>query len=355
MHFFESSIITTKDGLHCQVYSNEHPSEAILVKPKYIPTEKVESTLLPYRFIASRKMNRLSLWIEKEGLQQYFNNFKAEYPQYIYHSPQHDQRFFFAIPIDSIERIYFPRRGLKELMSMPLSGLDPHLKSCCEFIQLLLQSGVGIENVGITYSTLMGHYFSTVSDINIVIYGKENFWKIIKYLETAQHPLLRWKTPAEWEKFLQHRDRSRRLGDVEVLQRKKSEGYFGNTLFVLFGVENEEEVWSKWGQETYKTIGVGAVTGIVKNNYSSIVRPGCYEIEQTSGPASKVTKIVFYNRDYCLLAYPGETVEACGVLEEVTPLHGEKYHRLVIGYFDAYISNRREQEYMRVTKMNVVK
>ena len=40
MHFYESSTITTKDGLHCQVYGNEHPDGRILVKPKYIPTNK---------------------------------------------------------------------------------------------------------------------------------------------------------------------------------------------------------------------------------------------------------------------------------------------------------------------------
>ncbi len=81
MHFYESSVITTKDGLHCQVYGNEHPKEGILVKPKYIPTDKIECDGLQCRFIAGRKMNRLNLWAEKSKLADYIGKFRAAYPQ----------------------------------------------------------------------------------------------------------------------------------------------------------------------------------------------------------------------------------------------------------------------------------
>ena len=80
-HFYESSIITTRDGLHCQVYGNEHPFDSILVKPKYIPTDKIECSALPYRFLHGRKMNRLNLWIDKAELKDYLHQFKINYPQ----------------------------------------------------------------------------------------------------------------------------------------------------------------------------------------------------------------------------------------------------------------------------------
>jgi len=37
-------------------------------------------------------------------------------------------------------------------------------------------------------------------------------------------------------------------------------------------------------------------------------------------------------------------------LEEVKPKNGESYHRVVVGYFDSYISDRREKEYIRRIK-----
>ena len=53
----------------------------------------------------------------------------------------------------------------------------------------------------------MGHYFSNISDINIVVYGKQHFWTLMKYLETAEHPLLRWKSREDWLKFRHGRNR----------------------------------------------------------------------------------------------------------------------------------------------------
>ena len=360
MHFYESSIITTKDGLHCQVYGNEHPSQAIFVKPKYIPTEKVECNALPYRFISGKKMNRLNLWINQEELKKYIADFRKAYPQYIYKSPYHDHdRLFFAIPIDHIERISYPRRGLKELMEMPETMLDKHLKTVYHFVQFLLKSGLKISDLGITYSTLMGHYFNDISDINIVIYGKEKFWKLHEFLMTAKHPSLQWKTDKQWMEFYNKRNRFAIFPKEEFLQsmkRKKTEGYFEKTLFVLFATEKEEETWYTWGSEQYTSLGLATVQGRVKENHSSVVRPGCYTIDHTQIISSEknlqvpVSKIVFYSRDYGMLAYPGEKIRACGILEKVKPARGSEYYRMVVGYFDAYLTERKEKEYITLVK-----
>lgn len=362
MHFYESSIITTKDGLLCQVYGNEHPVGRILVKPKYIPTTDVESSALPYRFISGRKMNRLNTWADKDALKKYVSDFKETYPSYIYSSNCHgSERLFFSIAVDNIERIYFPRRGFRELMSMPKNSLDNYLRKVYDFASFLLQSGLRIKDFGITYSTLMGHYDSDISDINLVVYGKDNFWKLMNYLNGTDHPLLRWKSDREWLEFRQRRNRSIIFSEAEFLhsmRRKKSEGFFENTLFVIFAAEKEEEVWFKWSKEKYLALGQVTVEGEVADNFSSAVRPGYYGIKDSQIINSAGTlhnmnnypikKIVFYSRDYCLLAEPGEKIRACGVMERVEPKMGEPYYRVVVGYFDAYLNQRREQEYVKV-------
>lgn len=362
MHFYESSIITTKDGLHCQVYGNEHPLTNILIKPKYIPTDKILSDALQFRFISGKKMNRLNLWADKDKLKNYIESFKDAYPNYIFKSPLHDkERLFFSVPVDAIERIFFPRRGLKELMGMPFKSLDEHLKLVHKFVKFILKSGISMRDLGVTYSTLMGHYLSNISDINIVVYGKENFWLIMKYLETAQHPLLRWKNEDDWSRFYNGRNRFKIFNKgefVRLMSQKKSEGYFGDVLFILFGVEKEEEAWFRWGDEKYFNRGFAEIEGIVKENHSSIVRPGCYEITKSKIINSEadynvkikgdVEKLVFYSRDYCMLAKVGEKVRASGILEEVKPLNGKPYLRLVVGYFDSYLSERREKEFIKV-------
>ena len=356
MHFYESSIITTVDGLHCQVYGNEHPLNGILIKPKYIPTEKLHSDALPYRFISGRRMNRLNLWADKKKLKEYIEEFQAKYPEYIYKSTVHEgNRLFFSVPINKIERIYFPKKGLSELMGMPIKSLDEHLKIVHEFVNFLLGSGLKLNDLGVTYSTLMGHYLSNMSDINIVVYGKDNFWKMMDFLKKSSHPLLRWKNDEDWMGFYSGRNRFAIFSKEQFLKnmgRKKSEGYFNGTLFIIFGVENENEVWFKWNDESYKELALVTVQGTVADNFNSVIRPGCYEIKDSkiiNGHEDvPVEKIVFYSRDYCMAAYPGERVEACGLLELVTTKKGKKYYRVVVGYFDAYISDRREKEFIKV-------
>ncbi|MAG22200.1 MAG: hypothetical protein CL943_02760 [Candidatus Diapherotrites archaeon] len=357
MHFYESSIITTKDGLHCQVYGNEHPDKGILIKPKYIPTNKIECEALQCRFLSGKKMNRLNLWAEKNGLANYLEKFKKAYPQYIYQSEVHDKdRLFFWAPKEHIERVYFPREGLAELMSMPEDALDEHLAVVYKFVNFLLESGLRLKDFGITYSTLMGHYIYNMSDINLVVYGKENFWKLMEYMERAEHPSLRWKDEKEWLEFYKKRNRynifEKNTFLNHMISRKKSEGYFDNLLFVIFAAEKEEEVWFKWGQEKYSSIGMATVEGTVTDHHSSVVRPGCYTIGESklidSDQDIDVEKVVFYSRDYTLLAYTDEKIQARGILEKVEPKDGKPYHRIVTGYFDSYITDRREEEFIKV-------
>lgn len=356
MHFYESSIITTTDGLHCQVYGNEHPLSGILVKPKYIPTEKLHSDALPYRFISGRKMNRLDLWSDKKELARYISRFRKIYPEYIYKSSMHTESpLFFSIPINRIERVYSPKRGLSELMSMPLSSLDSHLRSVHDFVNFLLESGLKIEDLGVTYSTLMGHYLSSISDINIVVYGKKNFWKLMKFLENGRHDKLRWKTDGEWMRFYARRDRFSAFSKelfLRCMKRKHSEGFVDNTLFVIFGVELEEETWFRWDRERYLPMGQATVEGTVADDHDSVVRPGRFLLEKGSiikgDKDVEVSQVVFYSRDYCMLARKGERIQATGQLEEVTSPDGKKSYRIVIGYFDAYLSPRREKEIITV-------
>jgi predicted nucleotidyltransferase len=356
VYFPESVIITTKDGIQFKSFSNQHPPGFIIAKPKYIPTDEIFSDKLQLRNLFDKQVNRLNLWIDKSELTYYLETFKKKYPHYIHNSDLH-KNWFFAIPEKAISQIFDPREGLKVLMNMPEKERDEHLSSVISFVELLLKSGISKQDLGITFSTIVGHYDPKFSDINIVIYGKENSWKVLKFLETVKHPDLRWKTEQEWEHFRQKRNRSSiftKQEFFEQMSRKKTEGYFQNKLFVLFPVEKENETWEKWGKEEFIPKGLVEVEASVIDNYNSLLRPGYFEIKNSqvfSGLKVPVSKIVFYSRDYVMQALNGEKIKACGLLEEVKNLKtNKKYYRVVIGYFDSYTNERREKEYIKVIK-----
>ncbi len=144
---------------------------------------------------------------------------------------------------------------------------------------------------------------------------------------------------------------------IKNMHRKRSEGFFKNTLFVIFAVEEEGETWFYLEGETFETVGSATFTGVITDNHNSVVRPGCYDVDNSRFVQGDedckdlaIKKIVFYSRDYSMLVYPEEKVEVSGKVEKVTRKHGEPYHRIVVGYFNTYMSEKRNEEYIRVVQ-----
>ncbi len=358
MHFYESTLIDTTDGLHCKSYANEHPDGYVIVKPKYIPANAIKGEGLKYRFLFEKCLVRFNLFAKKEKLLEYVNQFKKRFPDYIYNSSLH-KNWFFVVPKDKIKKIHDGRKGLQELMKLPKKDLDEYLSLVIELVEFLTKSGVSSDNLGITHSTLMGNYTPGKSDIDILIYGKANGWKILDYLKTATHEKLKWKTDKEWQEYYKEHKTSESSHFTEEeyvkhMVRKRYEGTFGNTVFTLFTVEEPDETWFKWGEESYEPVGLATIKGKVTDHYNSHVRPGFYEIDNGKIIDGKhinknipIKRVVTYSIPFIQQALTGENITACGLLELVTPKIGNKYYRVVVGYFDAYLSDRREKEFIK--------
>ncbi len=360
-YFPESTLIDTTDGFQCKSYACEHPPGYVIVKPKYIPREALEGDGLKYRFLFEKCLVRFNLFAPKEKLRNYVDQFRKRFSDYIYDCPLH-QNWFFVVPIERIKQIHDGRKGLQEFLQVPKKDLDSYLILVRELVDFLVQSGVKSQDLGITHSTLLGNYTPGTSDIDIIIYGKENGWKILNYLQIARHPLLKWKTEEEWRQYYQEHktSESKHFTEEEYVRhmiRKKYEGTFGGTVFTLFTTENRDETWFQWGEEKYQPIGVATIRGKVIHHYNSHVRPGYYEVENVEllgleqgksiDKNIPIQRVVTYSIPFVQQAVTGEMLKACGLLELVTPKEGEAYYRLTVGYFDAYVSERREQEYIK--------
>ncbi|MBI5332511.1 MAG: hypothetical protein HZB65_02975 [Candidatus Aenigmarchaeota archaeon] len=399
-HFYESILIDTVDGFQCKSYANEHPEGFVIVKPKYIPKQALTGQGLRYRYLFEKCLVRFNLFARKDVLNDYLEQFRQKFPDYIYECPVH-KNWFFVVPVNKIKTVHDSRKGLKELLSVPEKDMDEYLRLVKELVEFLVKSGVDSNNMGITHSTLLGNYTPGRSDIDIIIHGKENGWKILDFLKTAQHPLLRWKTEKEWRDYYQdHKtSESSHFTEDEYVKhasRKRYEGMFNGTVFTLFTAEEPNETWFKWGEETYQPLGTATIEGIVTDHYNCHVRPGFYEIRDgiianfesneklaimtdfSNGKSAidkdKLTKssakemreahqtdedlvidknipikrVVTYSIPFVQQALTGEKIKACGLLELVTPTNREKYYRVVIGYFDAYTNDRREKEFVKV-------
>ncbi|MFH1588824.1 MAG: hypothetical protein ABIA76_05810 [Candidatus Diapherotrites archaeon] len=355
MHFYESMIMYTADGLQVKSYANQHPEGFVIAKPKYIPTTKIRSEKLQIRQLDGKEVNRLDYWIDDKELERYINEFKKTYPDYIYDCDLYNT-WFFGVPKDKITFLGNPKKGTKELLAKDKNEMDKYQTITKELVEFLSGSGVSTEKIGLTNSTLLGNYTYGRSDIDLIVFGKDNFWKTINYLKEAKHPMLKWRDYAAWQKYYASYNTGLNFTEEEFIrhaQRKVADGFFDGTVFSIFGVEEENEATFEWGKEKYERIGMATIKGTVTDNYNASVRPACYEIENASivdGPEIKgeIRQVVSFARDFLMQAYPKENLAARGILEKVIPANGdEEYYRIAIGYFDSYIS-RKGEEFIKV-------
>lgn len=361
MHFYESTLIDTIDGFQCKSYANEHPEGFIIVKPKYVPTEAITGEGLRYRFLFERCLVRFNQFAKKEKLLGYVEQFRCKFPDYIYDSNIH-KNWFYVVPVSRVKSIHDGRKGLQELLKVPAEDLDEYLALARELIMFLCQSGVKTADFGITHSTLMGNYTYGKSDIDLIVYGKRNGWKVLDYLNSAKHRKLKWKSDEEWAKYYREHKTSESLLFTEEeyirhMRRKRYEGMFGGTVFTIFTVEEPDETWFRWGEEEYEPVGLATVKGVVTDNYNCHVRPGYYEIngsivqgEHAIPKFDKnipVRRVVTYSIPFVQQALKGEGISACGLLELAKPRTGDAYYRIVVGYPDAYLNERREKEFIK--------
>ena len=357
--YHEAGLIDTKDGMQFKIYSNSHPKDFIIAKPKYIPTDLIELAGFKKRFILSKCMNRFNLFTKKEVIKENLNKLKsAGFSDLIFHSETHNN-WFLGVTKNKIKTVYDTREGLRQLLKVPDEDLDNYLSSAKEFITALTNSGVSLDNFGISHSTLLCNYTPGKSDIDIIIFGKENGWKVIRFLESFKHLSLKWKSKEEWGEYYDKRVVSKLFSKEEYvfnMMRKKDDGFYNGHVFSLFVVENENEFWYNWSDrhEPLETVKLSAT---VKDDYNSIVRPGFYELENSkiiSGYKEvSVRRIVNWSRPFTLQVKKGEKLEATGLLEKIQAKEGE-FYQLVIGYFDSYINERGEQEYIKALVKNAL-
>ena len=105
-------------------------------------------------------------------------------------------------------------------------------------------------------------------------------------------------------------------------------------------------------------MGLATIEAEVTDHYNSHVRPGFYEVnnaklikEDSENPKIDenipIRRVVTYSIPFVQQVLTGEKIKACGLLELVKPKKGENYYRVVIGYFDSYVGDRRELEYIK--------
>jgi len=306
----------TKDNFVFYTFGYEHAPERVSAFLKYIPVQF--QSCFPLQFIRRRwKLGAIELLRPKKlysakNFQKLTEIFRRHFQEYVHFCPFR-QKELVSPPRSIIKTVYVPSQRLQALLRKRKRDRlqELTLKIIC---LLSAESGVPIEDFGVHGSIALNIHFPK-SDIDLVVYGAENFRK----LEATVNRL-----------FIK--------GELEAA--RKNRGEYKRKAFVYNAIRKREEVKVKYGHNKYLPIFPITFRCRVEDDSEAMFRPATYQIgdyqplnsasrlEKVEVPTTLVSMIGYYRN----IARKGESIEVCGVLEQVENVKtGKVRYQVVVG------------------------
>jgi len=192
-----------------------------------------------------------------------------------------------------------------------------------DFVNLLSsESGIAIEDFGV-HGSIALRIHTRKSDIDIVVYGSQNFRKLEKTIDKLVE--------------------AGTLGYVfnnRLDAARRHKGRYSNRIFMYNAVRKPEEVNSTYGEFKYTPITPIEFCCRVKDDNEAMFRPAIYKIEdyKPANPVSVLPKekipelVVSMIGCYRNVARKEDKIKVSGMLERVESLGtGEVFHQVVVG------------------------
>ena len=338
--FRDRDYFMDKEGMFFCVIGNTHPPDRVISYLKYVPERISEKTKWKK---GKTGYNRILPYYSTVGVlstQEYLSEKK---PEYLYKDPFMNI-LITAVPIEDIEVHFLPEERVKQMFSR--KNLDPLEEEAVDLISILSKEcKVPINGFGLTGSLLIGIHNPSFSDIDLIVYGKENSMKLFDQL-----PQL-YESYEELE-LLSGELFKRRVKDIariyflepkvaaRLCRKKKDRGLFRGRQFSIHPVKTEAEVKERYGLKKYESLGMITITGIVENCEDSIFMPSKYSIREAKTIDGKskpeIKEVVSYEGLYSGIAEEGDEIVARGKLESVKNVEdGSTFFRVLVGSFEA--------------------
>ncbi|WP_456473935.1 nucleotidyltransferase domain-containing protein [Candidatus Pyrohabitans sp.] len=312
--------IVTHEGMIFAVVSYVHPPQRYLAFLRYYPSNHGERR--GYCKVASTE--------------QSFHYLQEHFPEYIL---SHAGARLQAVPSSRVEKVLSPRERLAEILEKPGDSLEAKTAELAE----VFSGVVPASRLGVTGS-LLARLHLPASDIDLVIYGRENHRRaraLLAELIEEGDAHIQELTLAEWRRAYEKRfpgEKTLSFPDFLWHERRKfHKASFKGTTFDLLLVR--ERCDESWGKESYTHLGMAEVNCAVEDASLAFDYPARYAVSCSD---EGVEEIVAYSHTYAGQAFEGERILARGRLEEVVSRR-RSYLRLVVG-----TTREAEGEYIRV-------
>jgi hypothetical protein len=319
----EGDFVESKDGWIFDVKGLVHPPDGVIAFVRYIPDEKGDRVR---RGVKYRKIYDLS---------ERYDFLRKHRPQYLRYNKVCDA-WLNEVPVNDVAHHYKPQQKTRHLLSN--THLDAVEKQTLEFIKLLNDvTHTSLEHFGVSGSVLVGLH-STQSDIDLVVYGRENSVAVraaLKKLLQEEEAVTAYGQEGLRSRY-NERQRSTPVSFSDYVfheARKTFQGYFEGREFFIRYVKEWRDVTEQYGDTVYRNAGYTTVKGRVVDASESHFTPCTYalaDIEVMAGETALVTEISSFRGRFCDQAARGEWIVAQGKLERVTTQE-QTHYRLLLG------------------------
>jgi len=334
--------ILTKNDIIFRVYGYLHPPSAYICDPEYASpcvfrstnsrARRGENEVLYYKFFAD------------EGLKLILNKF----PQYtVFYEPL--QKCLVGVNEADILEVRKPDIGLQHVLAKEPD--DVLLKALQDlFMRISSKSGLKVKDFGVFGSLLHGFYNPSFSDLDFIVYGKENLNRLCEALETLyiEDPSLQNEfdhmksvEAKDW-KFVNYS-----LREYLWHQRRKMIYAYFDSRDAGRVVKAEFEPVKTWKENVNsynpfaRIFHVGWIKAIVEisNDDDAPFIPSIYQIELEEileGPEiDDIARIFSYMEEFRMQAKTSERVLVEGNLERV--VNGTNvFHQITLSYGPRY-------------------
>jgi len=327
----EGFFIHSKDDLIFDVKGLSHPDNRIISFVRYIPK----------RFFQQDNLNEPKNYLKLYDLKERFLFLQNNFPKYIFRDPK-GRGFLQGVLREDLQTIYNPLARLNEMIKSPKNSLDPLETQALQLATILEKySGVKIENIGVSGSILVKLH-SERSDIDLIVYGKENGLMIYKAMMEIfeNNTQIQRYTKAQLEQLRSNRGQIEQIdlqSFIELETKKQLQGLINNTEFYIRLVLLPDEYYEPYNRTQIIPLGEIEITASVYDDKYSLFTPCIYKINDVELLASErlyealPDRIFSLRGRYCDLAKNGEVIHVRGKLEKVEIKREKEYYQLTLG------------------------
>jgi len=257
---------------------------------------------------------------------------EQRYPQYVHDCPVRNIRFS-MVPREHVTRYYDPQERLKEILDAPSDPLEGEVRGLA--MEIAAHTGVSPDDLGITGSILIGLHNLAFSDIDLLVYGRQNARQVRQALRegrSAQILGLDREFVAQWGRRVAERFPLTLEEALYLANRRWNYGFYRQRYFSIHSVRTDAEITEQYGDHIYRSRGTARIRATLIEAGDALFMPARYRVEgvqvlEGDPEAVEVHEVVSYEGLYCDVADAGQKIEARGKLESVDG----KPWRLVVG------------------------